>query len=80
MLFGMRMIIRRAICTKIMMLLIPLLSGDPFIVFIVRSVPDPFMSTLDCADPSQSVPVRNENHYGTASLVCSEQSLHGSPS
>ena len=28
--------------------------------FIVRSVPDPFMSTLDCADPSQSVPVRNE--------------------
>ena len=28
--------------------------------FIVRSVPDPFMTTLDCADPSQSVPVRNE--------------------
>ena len=28
--------------------------------FIVRSMPDPFMSTLDCADPSQSVPVRNE--------------------
>jgi hypothetical protein len=28
--------------------------------FIVRSVPDPFMETLDCADPSQSVPVRNE--------------------
>jgi hypothetical protein len=27
--------------------------------FIVRSVPDPFMETLDCADPSQSVPVRN---------------------
>lgn len=27
---------------------------------IIRSVPDPFMSTLDCADPSQSVPVRNE--------------------
>ena len=27
---------------------------------IVRSVPDPFMTTLDCADPSQSVPVRNE--------------------
>ena len=26
--------------------------------FIVRSVPDPFMTTLDCADPSQSVPVR----------------------
>lgn len=27
---------------------------------IVRSVPDPFMETMDCADPSQSVPVRNE--------------------
>ncbi|MBM3290954.1 MAG: DUF1553 domain-containing protein [Candidatus Hydrogenedentes bacterium] len=26
---------------------------------IVRSVPDPFMETLDCADPSQNVPVRN---------------------
>ncbi len=28
--------------------------------FIVRSVPDPFMVTLDCADPSQLVPHRNE--------------------
>ena len=28
--------------------------------FIVRSVPDPWMQTLDCADPSSSVPVRNE--------------------
>ncbi|GMW03594.1 MAG: hypothetical protein AMXMBFR84_47280 [Candidatus Hydrogenedentota bacterium] len=27
--------------------------------FVVRSVPDPLMDTLDCADPSQSVPVRN---------------------
>ncbi|MCC6152732.1 MAG: DUF1553 domain-containing protein, partial [Candidatus Hydrogenedentes bacterium] len=27
--------------------------------FVVRSVPDPFMETLDCADPSQNVPVRN---------------------
>jgi len=27
--------------------------------FIVRSVPDPLMECLDCADPSQSVPVRN---------------------
>ncbi len=27
--------------------------------FIVRSVPDPFMETLDCADPSQNVPARN---------------------
>jgi Protein of unknown function (DUF1553) len=27
--------------------------------FIVRSVPDPLLETLDCADPSQSVPVRN---------------------
>ena len=28
--------------------------------FIVRSVPDPFMTTLDCADPSLSVARRNE--------------------
>jgi len=27
--------------------------------FIVRSVPDPFMEALDCADPSLNVPVRN---------------------
>jgi len=27
--------------------------------FIVRSVPDPFMESLDCADPSMNVPVRN---------------------
>ncbi|HEX8910875.1 MAG TPA: DUF1553 domain-containing protein, partial [Humisphaera sp.] len=28
--------------------------------FVVRSVPDPFMEALDCADPSQVVPKRNE--------------------
>ncbi|MEX2285962.1 MAG: PSD1 and planctomycete cytochrome C domain-containing protein [Planctomycetaceae bacterium] len=28
--------------------------------FIVRSVPDPFMESFDCADPSLSVPVRNQ--------------------
>ncbi len=28
--------------------------------FVVRSVPDPFMTNMDCADPSQSVPVRNQ--------------------
>lgn len=28
--------------------------------FIVRSQPDPFMTTLDCADSSQSTPQRNE--------------------
>jgi len=28
--------------------------------FVVRSAPDPFMETLDCADPSLSVPRRNE--------------------
>jgi hypothetical protein len=28
--------------------------------FIVRSAPEPFMEALDCADPSQSVPRRNE--------------------
>ena len=28
--------------------------------FVVRSVPDPLMQTMDCADPSLSVPVRTE--------------------
>ena len=28
--------------------------------FIVRSQPDPYMTTLDCADSSQSTPQRNE--------------------
>ena len=28
--------------------------------FVVRSQPDPYMTTLDCADSSQSTPVRNE--------------------
>jgi hypothetical protein len=28
--------------------------------FVVRSVPDPFMDTLDCADPNVNVPVRNK--------------------
>jgi hypothetical protein len=28
--------------------------------FLVRSVPDPFMEALDCADPSQTVAKRNE--------------------
>lgn len=28
--------------------------------FVVRSQPDPWMSTLDCADSSQSTPLRNE--------------------
>ena len=28
--------------------------------FIVRSQPDPFMTTLDCADSSQSTPKRDE--------------------
>jgi hypothetical protein len=27
--------------------------------FIVRSVPDPFLDSLDCADPNANVPVRN---------------------
>jgi hypothetical protein len=29
--------------------------------FLVRSVPDPFMETLDCADPSLRVEKRNES-------------------
>ena len=28
--------------------------------FVVRSVPDPWMTTFDCADPSQCTPVRSE--------------------
>ena len=37
--------------------------------FIVRSVPDPLMETLDCADPDQSVPVRNTTITALQSLA-----------
>ncbi len=37
--------------------------------FIVRSVPDPFMECLDCADPSQNVPVRNQTLTPLQSLA-----------
>ena len=37
--------------------------------FIVRSQPDPFMTTLDCADSSQSTPVRNETQTPLQSLA-----------
>ncbi|HEY3394135.1 MAG TPA: PSD1 and planctomycete cytochrome C domain-containing protein [Lacipirellulaceae bacterium] len=36
---------------------------------IVRSVPDPFMTTLDCSDPSASVPKRNETVTPLQSLA-----------
>jgi hypothetical protein len=36
---------------------------------IVRSVPDPFMTTLDCADSSASVPKRNETITPLQSLA-----------
>jgi hypothetical protein len=36
---------------------------------IVRSVPDPFMATLDCADPSASVARRNETLTPLQSLA-----------
>ncbi len=41
-------------------------AGDPashrrsIYRFVVRSQPDPWMTTLDCADASQSTPKRNE--------------------
>ncbi len=37
--------------------------------FIVRSVPDPFMETLDCADPSLVVPRRNETVTALSALA-----------
>ncbi|MGI9457495.1 MAG: DUF1549 and DUF1553 domain-containing protein, partial [Aeoliella sp.] len=37
--------------------------------FIVRSVPDPFMETLDCADPSTSVAKRSETLTALQSLT-----------
>jgi mono/diheme cytochrome c family protein len=37
--------------------------------FIARSVPDPFLQTLDCADPSSSVPVRNETMTALQALA-----------
>ena len=36
--------------------------------FIVRSQPDPFMATLDCADSSQSVPARDETQTALQAL------------
>ncbi|MCA9232442.1 MAG: PSD1 domain-containing protein [Planctomycetales bacterium] len=37
--------------------------------FIVRSAPDPFLETLDCADPSTIVPKRNETLTALQSLA-----------
>ncbi|MCH2181352.1 MAG: PSD1 and planctomycete cytochrome C domain-containing protein [Mariniblastus sp.] len=37
--------------------------------FIVRSQPDPFMTTLDCADSSQSTPTRNETQTPLQALT-----------
>jgi len=37
--------------------------------FVVRSVPDPFMETLDCADPSQQVARRNQTITALQSLA-----------
>ncbi len=37
--------------------------------FIVRSVPDPFFQSLDCADPSQIVDRRNETHTALQALT-----------
>jgi hypothetical protein len=37
--------------------------------FVVRSVPDPFLETLDCADPSRLVPRRNETITALAALT-----------
>ena len=45
--------------------------------FIVRSVPDPFMDALDCADPSLIVPVRNETLTAAAGAGAAQQPVHG---
>jgi hypothetical protein len=37
--------------------------------FVVRSQPDPYLTTLDCADSSQSTPVRNETLSPLQSLT-----------
>lgn len=37
--------------------------------FVVRSQPDPYMTTLDCADSSQSTPARNETQTPLQSLT-----------
>ena len=37
--------------------------------FIVRSQPQPFMTTLDCADPSMSVEKRNESMTALQALA-----------
>jgi hypothetical protein len=37
--------------------------------FVVRSQPDPFMTILDCADSSQSTPVRDETITSVQALA-----------
>jgi len=44
--------------------------------FVVRSQPNPFMTTLDCADSSQSTPRRNETLTALASTQSFEQQVH----
>ncbi len=44
--------------------------------FIVRSQPQPFMTTLDCADPSMSVDKRNESTDGPPGARPAQRPLH----
>jgi hypothetical protein len=44
--------------------------------FIVRSQPDPYMTTLDCADSSQSTPARNETQTPLQSLTMLNSSFN----
>jgi hypothetical protein len=37
--------------------------------FVVRSVPNPFLETLDCADPNINVPVRNSTMTALQALA-----------
>lgn len=44
--------------------------------FIVRSQPNPYMTTLDCADSSQSTPARTETQTPLQSLTMLNSSFH----
>ena len=44
---------------------------------IVRSVPDPFMATLDCADPSAIGRQAKRNAHAAAVAGAAEQHVHG---
>ena len=57
----------------------PTASVAAFIASSFRSVPDPFMECLDCADPSLLTPTAQYDAHGFAGLGPVQQPLHDQP-